>query len=230
MALTRVREYQVDTTVVGLDDPIITLNEKQSGPNLTDIGMVMNRGADDNVGIIWNENNQVIRFIQTPDSGLKLAGSVAISGNAPILTGTQFISTGNFEVEGDARAGVYMQRNETTGLAITRLYTNGVDKDLVVGQHSVWTYEILLSAKRIDGGFDAASFKLTGAVARNIELSSVAIVGSPSVTVIGRTDADWDAAIDVDPTVGALVIKVHGSLGKTVRWVAKITTLEVAFI
>ena len=50
MALTRVREHQVDTQTVGLDDAIITLNELQTGISNTDIGFVMNRGTLGNVG------------------------------------------------------------------------------------------------------------------------------------------------------------------------------------
>jgi len=229
LALTRIREHQVDTYKVGIDDTIVTLNELQVGPNTADLGFVMNRGTLGNVGIIWNEENKVFKFVQTPESGLEQLAGLTVTGTAPVLTGVQYISTGDFAVDGDARAGTYMQRNETTGLALTQLYSNGIDKDLVISPNSVWTYEILLSAKRIDEGTDAASFKLVGAVGRNVTLDSVFMVGNPSVTVIGRTDSVWDAVVEVDAVTGALVIKVHGSLGKTIRWVAKIMTLEVAF-
>ncbi len=229
MALTRVKEHQVDTQTVGLDDAIITLNELQTGVSNTDIGFVMNRGTLGNVGFIWNEENKMFRFVQTPDSGFEQQPDVNVLNNAPVLTGVQIVSTGNFTVEGDARAGTYMQRNETTGLALTQLYSNGADQNLVITPNSVWTYEILLTAKRIDTGADAASFKIIGSVGRNDTLDSVFMVGTPSTTVIGRTDPLWDAVVGVDTVTGALAIKVHGSLGKTIRWVAKIMTLEVAF-
>ena len=229
MALTRIHEHQVDTSTMGIDDAITTLNELQTGVNTADIGFVMNRGVLGNVGMIWNEENKVFRFIQTAQNGLEQITTVNIGDNAPVLTGVQFVSTGNFNREGDARAGVYMQRNETTGLALTQLYSDGDTTDLVITPNSVWTYEILLTAKRIDTGSDAASFKIIGAVGRNDSLASVFLVGTPSSTVIGRTDSVWDATVGVDATTGALVIKVHGSLGKTIRWVAKIMTLEVAF-
>ena len=229
LALTRVQNYQVTTDIDTIDDPIITINAKQQGDNTADIGFVMNRGIEDNVAMLWNEQSNMFKFLFTTDSGKNKNPHVVHSGNAPVLTGNQFVSTGNFAVEGDAQAGVYMQRNETTGLAVTQLYSNGVDQNLVVGENSVWTYEILLAAKRIDDGFDAASFKIVGAIARNIELNSVALIGTPSITVIGKTDEGWGAAVEADTETGSLVIKVHGSLGKTVRWVAKIMTLEVAF-
>lgn len=122
-----------------------------------------------------------------------------------------------------------MQRNETTGMAVTQLYSDGSTQSLVISPNSVWTYDIVLSAKRIDAGTDAASFKISGAIGRNDTLDSVFLIGNPSTTVVGRTDAQWGAEVEADITTGSLVVKVHGSLGKTVRWVAKIMTLEVAF-
>ena len=229
MALTRVREYQVDTSVVGVDDAISTLNEQQTGANTSDIGFVMNRGSSGNVAFVWNELNGLFRLMYTSDTGKEQQVSVTNSGNAPLMTGTQYISEGNFSMEGDAKAGIYIQRNETTGTTLTPLYINGVNANLVVSPNSVWTFEITLSAKRIDAGGDAASFKMTGAIARDVLLSSVYLVGNPSKTIVGRTDTGWDAQVQADTATGALLIKVHGSSGKTVRWVAKIMTLEVAF-
>lgn len=228
MALTRVREYQVDTSVMGVADPITTLNQDQTGTNTSDIGLVFNRGTSGNVGFIWNELNNLFRLIYTSHTGKEQVSSVNITENAPLMTGSQIISTGNFTLEGDARAGVYMQRNETIGLAITQLYSNGVDADLIITPNSIWTYEILLSAKRIDAGTDGASFKIIGSVGRNTTANSAFMIGTPSITIIGRTDELWNAAVSVE-TNGALAIKVQGSLGKTIRWVAKIMTLEVTY-
>ena len=229
MALTRVREYQVDTSIMGVDDAITTLNESQTGANSTDIGFVMDRGTSGNVAFIWNELNNLFRLIYTTDSGKEQNSNVTNVGNAPLMTGTQYISEGNFTMEGDAKAGVYIQRNETVDNILTPLFINGVNANLVVAPNSVWTYEIMLSAKRIDAGGDAASFKITGAIGRDASLSSVYLVGTPSKTIVGRTDTGWDAQVQADTSTGALVVKVHGSSGKTVRWVAKIMTLEVAF-
>ena len=55
MALTRVRDYQVDTSIMGVDDPITTLNQDQTGANTSDIGLVFNRGTSGNVGFIWKK-------------------------------------------------------------------------------------------------------------------------------------------------------------------------------
>jgi len=208
---------------------ITVLNYAQTGPSTTDIGLVLNRGTSGNTGFIWDESVQAFRFINTPNTGYENTANVTISNNAPIISGTQYIATGNFVIDGDAQSGVYVQRNVTPGTAITPLYTDGVAQELIVGPNSIWTYDILLSAKRTNGGNDGASFRLVGAVGRGATPASVFMVGNPSLTVIGQTDPNWTADTAVNTATGALVINVTGGLGKTVRWVAKITTTEVAF-
>lgn len=83
MALTRPREYQINTSKVELEDPIITLNEYQTGVNNTDIGFVMNRGTSGNVGFIWEEATKQFRFVQTPETGAEQVGDINVMGNAP---------------------------------------------------------------------------------------------------------------------------------------------------
>lgn len=227
--LTRPKEYQIDTTVTGIDDSITALNQKQTGNNTKDIGFVFERGDLTNVGMIWNEINQLFRLIYTTDSGGEQHNNVGVTNNAPLLTGTHFVSTGKFAVDGDARAGVYLMRNETTNATPTELFLDGVSQQLIISNNSVWTYEILLSAKRTDAGFDAASFKITGAVSKDVAASTVTLVGTPSNTVTGRTDSTWRPIIGVNSSTGALTINVVGSIGKTVRWVARVVTLEVSF-
>ena len=231
-SLTRPKEYQIDTTVTGIDDGLVTINEKQIAPNVKDLGFIMNRGATvDNVGLIWNEINNLFRLIVTPDVGDEQNVNVTVNSNAPLMTGTQYISTGNFTVDGDARSGVYMMRNEvpTAGLAWSELFIDGVASQLIVTPNSVWTYEILVTGKRIDAGQDAASFKITGSLARNTTADSVFLVGNPSYTIVGRTDQTWEVEVNKDIATGALIIRVRGALGKTIRWVARIVTLEVSF-
>lgn len=223
------KPVQVNKELTGISNPVITLNQKQTTQNTRDLGLLFNRGSSENVAIIWNEINNLFRLAFTTDLASDDNSNLTITSNAPIVTGTQYVSTGNFTVDGDARAGVYIARNTTIGTAVTELFLNGINQQLIVTPNSVWTFEILVSAKRTDGHFDAASFKITGAVSRNVNKNSVALVGNPSLTIIGRTDSGWTADVGVDTTTGALVIKVVGNLGKTVRWVAKIVTTEVVF-
>jgi hypothetical protein len=231
VGLTRIREYQINTTSMGVSDPVTVLNQDQTGINSTDIGFILNRGSSGNVGFIWNESNSTFRLVYTSDSGNNQTGNVSINiaDNAPIVTGVQHISTGNFTVDGDARSGVYLQRNITTDATLTRLYSNGANQNLVLGNNTIWTYEVTVTAKRTDSGSDAASFKITGVVGKNSTPDSIFLVGNPSITVVGRTDTTWIVNPDIDPVTGSFLIMVTGAAGKTVRWTAKISTLEVSF-
>lgn len=229
MGLTRQNYNQLDTKVTQLDDALIPVNHGKTGTNTSDIGFVFERGDQQNVAMVWNEMQDMFRLMFTSNAGEMSSGTVAPTASAPILTGTHYISSGNFTADGDARAGSYVMRNETTDATQTELFLDGTSERLVITPNSVWTYEILVSAKRTDSGSEAASFKYVGAIGRNVDASSVFLVGRPSATVIGRTDALWTASVSADTANGSLAIKVSGAVGKTVRWVAKIISLEVVY-
>lgn len=163
--------------------------------------------------------------------GIKVGNNLTISPDGTLnANAATNISYGNFDEANDAQSNTYVLRNTTNGAGITELFLDGINQRLVVTQNSVWTYEIIVTAKRTDTNTDAAAFKIIGAVARNTAASSVFMVGTTtSNIVIGRTDSTWDAYTDVDISSGALTVKVKGAMGKTVRWVAKVETTEVNF-
>jgi hypothetical protein len=203
---------------------ITILNSGQVGPNTGNIALTFNRGTSGNVQLVWVEPLQAFAFVEVPPNG-----NFTIGNSAPVMTGTQYISTGNFAVAGDARACVYIERNITMGTAPTRLYLDGIGENLIMSPNSIWTYDILVSAKRTDAGADGASFRITGAVGCNATPSTIFQIGVPSITIIGRTDDNWNAHTSIDAVTGSLIIIVVGNVGKTVRWVAKIDTTEVSF-
>jgi hypothetical protein len=228
MALTRVRENQINTVKFGFADPLLPINDLQSGTNTSDIGLILNRGNAANIGIYWDEANKVFRVAFT-NTNADSTDTVNVLGNAPILTGNQTISTGNFQVHNDAKAGIYIMRNTTSGTANTQLYLDGAMTQLIVSDNSVWTYEVLVTAKRTDEGGHGAAFKIVGAVGKDATSSSIFMIGTPSITTIGRTNEIWTASTGVDASTGALTVNVSGSLGNTVAWVAKIVTTEVVY-
>ena len=69
MALTRVRQQQVNTTVTGIDDPVIPINAAQTGENTQDIGFIFNRGSLENAAIIWDEGVDTFKLILTTADG-----------------------------------------------------------------------------------------------------------------------------------------------------------------
>lgn len=227
MALTRVQEYQVNTTQTGITDNLVILNQAQTGINSNDIGFVFDRGSSPNVALVWNEANGTFRFAVTSTTATTPTSTITINSNAPLLTGQHYISNGNFTADGDALSASYIQRNTTSGNTPTPLFLDGSGQELIVTINSMWTFDVTISATRTDAT-DYASFKILGAVTRGSTVGSIALLGTPSMTIVGRTDSTWVTSVGVDTSTAALVFAVTGAAGKTIRWVANIMTTEVA--
>ena len=56
---------------------------------------------------------------------------------------------------------------------------------------------------------------------------TTALVGTPTITVLGEDTAAWDVTISADDTNDALDIQVIGENSKTIRWVGTIRMAQV---
>jgi hypothetical protein len=83
MPLTRPKAAQVNFDVTNLSDPLIRLNSGQSGSNDKDTGIVLERGSDTNVALMWDESADRFVAITTAEDGTT-SGDVTISGYADI--------------------------------------------------------------------------------------------------------------------------------------------------
>jgi hypothetical protein len=83
MALTRPRAAQVNFDVTNITDPLIRLNSNQSGANDKDSGIVIERGSDTNVAIIWDESADELAIVNTTEDGTT-NGNVTISSYANV--------------------------------------------------------------------------------------------------------------------------------------------------
>ena len=87
MPLTRPKAAQVNFDVTNLSDPLIRLNSGQSGSNDKDTGIVLERGSDTNVALMWDESADRFVAITTAEDGTT-SGDVTISGYADLQVGT----------------------------------------------------------------------------------------------------------------------------------------------
>ena len=83
MALTRPRAAQVNFDVTNITDPLIRINSGQTGSNDKDSGIVIERGSDTNVAIIWDESANQFAFINTTETGTT-SGDVTIASYADL--------------------------------------------------------------------------------------------------------------------------------------------------
>jgi hypothetical protein len=75
-----------------------------------------------------------------------------------------------------------------------------------------------------------AVWEIRGGVRRGASSATVTLVGSPVIDRISydSTASSWSVAAVADTTNGGLQIQVSGSASSNIRWVANITTIEVA--
>ena len=87
MPLTKPKASQINFDVTNITDPLIGLNSGQSGSNDKDAGIVIERGSDTNVAIIWDESTDRFSAINTDEIGTT-SGNVTISSYADLQVGT----------------------------------------------------------------------------------------------------------------------------------------------
>lgn len=151
------------------------------------------------------------------------------SGASQGIFGGKAYANGDFATAGDAQEGLYVLRNITTNNTATDLFLDGtgVSQRLVVNNNSVWTFDILVAARRTDAVGGGAGYRFVGVVRKDATSASTTLVGAVSKTVIGETDGAWDANCTANTTNGDLRVTVTGQNAKTIRWVATVRTTEV---
>jgi hypothetical protein len=83
---------------------------------------------------------------------------------------------------------------------------------------------------------DSKAWEVSGAIKRGADAASTALLGTPTITVLGADTAlgadnatGATIAVAANVTVGSLVINVTGEANKNLRWLATIETTEVVY-
>ena len=156
--------------------------------------------------------------------------SVAIGNSAKSsLTGQISVSNGAFATVGDAQQSLLILRTETTNATPTSAFLDGTSgsKKIIIGNNSSYTFSISIIARRTDSTGGHAGFKFEGVIYKDSTAGSVSFLGTPSKTIIGKSDSAWDASIVADISDGSLGVTCTGETGKTIRWVATVNLTEV---
>jgi fibronectin-binding autotransporter adhesin len=104
-------------------DPLITLNSAKTTSNTYDSGIIIERGTDINVGLIWDESEDQFALIRTIEQGT-VKGNVAITGYQDLTVGSIKLSTETANKVTFTDASKYV-RSLDTG---TTAYVDGVIK------------------------------------------------------------------------------------------------------
>lgn len=136
---------------------------------------------------------------------------------------SQTIGAGNFSAVGDAQTSVLPLSASTTNNTVTEL-TN-VGSHVVIPTDTTWAFSCLVVARRSDADNESAAYRVEGCIDNNA--GTVALVGAVTVTVIAEDTAAWDCTAVADNVNKSLNIKGTGENAKTIKWVGRLTLVEV---
>lgn len=162
-------------------------------------------------------------------SASAVGGQAFGDGASATIWGSTTFANGKFATAGDAQHGTYILRNVTTSATVTELFLDGASatQRMILPNNSVFTFSILIAARRTDAVGGGASYRIEGGIRKDATAASTTFIGTPSRSILGETNVPWDATVAVDTTNGALKVSVTGEASKTIRWVAVVNTCEV---
>lgn len=143
--------------------------------------------------------------------------------------GSMMYANGRFQSTGDAQAGQYLLRTHTINANPTEAFldgTNGSNR-LELPDDCTWKFTITVVGHRTDASNGRAGYKFEGVAYRINGAATTNLLGTPTKTILAESDIPWDASISADTTNGSLKITVTGQVGKTIRWLAFVETVEV---
>lgn len=211
--------------VVGVDDGI---SNNQNGATVAGGGANTASGVVATVGGgSWNTASGVWAMVGGGYNNEASAQYATVPGGQDALA-SQYnqlaYASGRFADNGDAQISLYVLRQETADATLTELFLDGSSERITLAADRVLTFDILVVGNHRFGG-SAGGYQVTGVI-KNIG-GSTSFVSTPVVTVLAEDVAGWDVQVTADNTLDALVIKVQGSSGTTIRWVASVRTVEV---
>jgi hypothetical protein len=139
--------------------------------------------------------------------------------------GQMAYASGAFSANGDAQSSLYVLRRTTATNTPTELLLDGSSQRMRVPADATWAFDILIIART--AGTFSAGYHLRGVIENNA--GATVLDGTLIKDILNEDDATWDATVLADNANDALVIQVTGAAADTVRWVAKVRTVEVTF-
>jgi len=200
MAFTRPKAAQIDFDVTNITDPLIRLNSGQSGANAKDIGLVIERGSDTNVALIWDESADEFVIVNTTEDG-STSGNVTISSYANIQAGTLNVAT--LKIGGVALTSTAAELNALDGVSATVAELN-----LLAGVTATTTeinyLDGVTSAIQTQIDNISSSFTLAADSGSNDTFTTGETLTIAGGTGIDTTVSDNNISVAIDSTVATL--------------------------
>lgn len=134
-----------------------------------------------------------------------------------------------FTTAGDAQYERYvLQRITATGGTPTEMATDGspaTNTRMVIPNDTTWVFHGFVVGRNTGFDNDSAGYEIKGVIDNNA--TTVAFVGTPTVTALAEDTIGWDVTVAADNINKALVVNVSGSAGTSIRWVATVHITKV---
>ena len=143
--------------------------------------------------------------------------------------GQMAYASGAFLNPGAAQASTYVLRGTTSDASPTELLLDAGDSGsqrMKMPLKGTWFFEISIIAKRTVSTGYVASYQIKGMASRNV-FGDVSLIGTPVKSEFDGSWTDWDASVEPNTSNGALSVKVTGSAGFDIKWVASVRTVEI---
>ncbi len=147
----------IASTNTYVNDPLVTLNNGFSGTNNRDIGLVLNRGTDQNQAIVWAEPFKEFRLIGTTETGTTY-GNVVASNFANL-------HVGNIGVDYAVRAGSLSVNSAITASSLNlsgNLLASTVGASFVTASTATFGNVAAGTVGNVGTVFTGASINITG--------------------------------------------------------------------
>lgn len=170
---------------------------------------------------------------QQCDATANFSAAMGFQTSTRAAYGLWAMASGRFAANGDAQERRGVLRRSTTNATPAVLTSDasapGADDQFVLPNASAFLIRGDIVARENATG-DCKSWEFRVTIKRGANAAATAIVGSAIVTV---ADADagaaaWTIGLSADTTNGALSITATGEAAKTIRWVGRVTSVEVA--
>lgn len=149
------------------------------------------------------------------------------------ITGAVVHASGQFASVGDAQAGRYTLRIATSGttpavLTADASATPAAANSITLGSQNAYAIRARVIARNTANG-ECAVWEVTALARRTNTASTIALVGTPTITSLGGDAALSSAsvAVSANTTLGSVAFTVTGIASTNLRWVALVETVEV---
>jgi len=170
------------------------------------------------------------------DTTASARGTVAL-GEASLadIQGKMSFAASKFAAQGDAQAGTFVLRSDTTDATPEALTTSnttaGTTNQIILPNNSAYSFSgTIIARQQASAGSDYASWEIKGALLRDANAASTVLGNGIKNKLYASAGASaWDIALTADTTNGGLAITVTGAAATNIRWVATVNTSEVTY-